>query len=90
MRGAGDLVAAIAQPVARVVDRVAHTNLAGCGGCKRRQEILNHAIPFNQQPPMDTNIMPGMQKQDETVLPDLSREGQGSSSDSETNQERQK
>lgn len=37
----GDIVAAVAQPVAKAIDRVAHTNLANCAGCKRRQEWLN-------------------------------------------------
>lgn len=37
----GDAVAAIAQPVAKAIDRVAHTNLANCAGCKRRQDWLN-------------------------------------------------
>lgn len=45
-RGAGDVVAAVAQPIARAIDRVAGTNIAGCGGCKKRQESLNKALPF--------------------------------------------
>jgi hypothetical protein len=43
--GLGDIVAAVAQPVAKVIDRVAHTNLANCAGCKRRQEWLNSLDP---------------------------------------------
>lgn len=38
---AGDLVAMAAQPIARMIDAVAHTNVAGCGGCKKRREKLN-------------------------------------------------
>lgn len=45
-KGAGDVVAAVAKPVAKVIDTVAGTNLAQCGGCKQRQEALNKAIPF--------------------------------------------
>lgn len=45
-RGAGDVVAAVAQPIARAIDRVAGTNISGCGGCKKRQESLNKALPF--------------------------------------------
>jgi len=40
-KGLGDMVASIAQPIARAIDRVAGTNVQGCGGCKRRQEALN-------------------------------------------------
>lgn len=46
-RGAGDVVAAVAQPIARVIDRVAGTRVAECGGCKKRHEALNRAIPFS-------------------------------------------
>lgn len=46
MRGAGDVVAAVAQPIARMIDAVAGTNVQGCGGCKKRQEALNKAMPF--------------------------------------------
>ena len=40
-RGLGDLVAAVAQPIARAIDAAAGTKLAECGGCKRRREALN-------------------------------------------------
>ena len=46
--GLGDVVAAIAQPIARTIDAVAGTNVAGCGGCAQRQEALNKAVPFNR------------------------------------------
>jgi len=39
--GLGDLVAAVAQPVARLIDAVAGTNLKGCGGCAKRRQKLN-------------------------------------------------
>lgn len=48
-KGLGDVVAAVAQPVAHVIDAVAGTNVAGCGGCKRRQEALNAAVPFSSK-----------------------------------------
>lgn len=43
---AGDVVALVAQPIARAIDAVAasvgvKTNVAGCGGCKKRREKLN-------------------------------------------------
>lgn len=39
--GLGDIVRAIAQPIAKAIDSVAHTNIQNCGGCKKRREILN-------------------------------------------------
>lgn len=46
MRGLGDAVAKVAQPIAGAIDAVAGTHLKGCGGCKKRQEKLNKLIPF--------------------------------------------
>ena len=40
-RGLGDVVASVAQPIARTIDRLFGTNVAGCGGCSKRQEQLN-------------------------------------------------
>jgi hypothetical protein len=40
-KGLGDLVASVAQPIAKAIDRVAGTNIQHCGGCKRRQAALN-------------------------------------------------
>jgi hypothetical protein len=48
--GLGDLVASVAQPIARAIDRVAGTNVAGCGGCKDRQGKLNAAVPDISHP----------------------------------------
>jgi len=42
--GLGDAVAMVAQPIARAIDRVAGTNIQGCGGCKQRQEMLNRLV----------------------------------------------
>lgn len=44
--GLGDIVAAVAQPVAGAIDAVAaavgvKTNVKGCGGCKKRRDRLN-------------------------------------------------
>lgn len=46
LRGLGDAVAVVAQPIARGIDKVFGTNVQGCGGCKKRQEYLNKAVPF--------------------------------------------
>lgn len=48
MRGLGDAVAVVAQPIARTIDRVVGTHIEGCGGCKKRQEKLNKLVPFNK------------------------------------------
>ena len=48
--GLGDAVAAVAQPIAGAIDRVAGTKLKGCGGCKGRRRALNRAVP-NLIPP---------------------------------------
>jgi len=45
-RGAGDLVARIAEPVAKVSDAVFKTNLKGCSSCQKRRDRLNQMIPF--------------------------------------------
>lgn len=46
-RGLGDIVHAVANPVAKVVDRVAGTNLQGCESCAKRREALNRALSFH-------------------------------------------
>jgi hypothetical protein len=43
MRGLGDLVAKIADPIANVIG----LNKATCG-CQKRQDWLNQAVPFGQ------------------------------------------
>ena len=45
-RGVGDLVAAVAQPIAGAIDNVFGTNLKNCGGCATRREALNKALPL--------------------------------------------
>lgn len=45
--GLGDIVHKVAQPIAKVVDRLAGTNIQGCGACQRRKEYLNEKFPSN-------------------------------------------
>jgi hypothetical protein len=40
-RGVGDMIHGIAQPLARLADSLTGSNLAGCGGCFKRQHELN-------------------------------------------------
>ena len=43
--GLGDAVAAVAQPIAKAIDRVFNTKVQECGGCKQRQATLNAIMP---------------------------------------------
>jgi hypothetical protein len=43
--GLGDLVAKVAQPIARAIDAVAGTDLANCTGCAQRKAALNKIVP---------------------------------------------
>ena len=46
MRGAGDLVHAIAQPVAEWIDSKTGSRLSECQGCPKRRVWLNRVLPF--------------------------------------------
>ena len=46
IRGAGDLIHALAHPVAVAIDAVAGTDLKNCGACETRREKLNRKIPL--------------------------------------------
>jgi hypothetical protein len=45
-KGAGDVVQAIAKPIAKVIDAIVGTNLKTCSACERRRKALNRAMPF--------------------------------------------
>jgi hypothetical protein len=40
-RGLGDLVATVANPIARASDALFGTHLVGCGSCAKRRAALN-------------------------------------------------
>lgn len=46
VRGLGDIVSKVAQPIARVIDKVAGTDIEHCGGCAKRRDALNNAFPL--------------------------------------------
>lgn len=46
IRGAGDLVASIAQPIAGAIDKVFKTKVKSCSACAKRKEMLNQLLPF--------------------------------------------
>lgn len=51
-RGLGDVVERVAKPVARLIDRVAGTDIEHCTGCAARREMLNRAVPFEHAAPV--------------------------------------
>ena len=48
--GLGDLVAKVAQPIAKAIDTVAGTKLATCPPCSQRQAKLNALMPNVSKP----------------------------------------
>lgn len=50
IRGLGDIVAIFAKPIAKIIDAVAGTKIANCGGCGRRQAKLNKTFPMKIKP----------------------------------------
>lgn len=49
IKGAGDLVALVAQPIAGAIDKVFKTKVKTCAACAKRKEMLNHLVPFGQK-----------------------------------------
>lgn len=47
LKGLGDIVHSIAQPIAKTIDMTFGTNIQGCGGCKRRRKKLNEMLPIS-------------------------------------------
>lgn len=45
--GLGDVVAAVAQPIARTLDRAVGTRIEHCGSCAKRRATLNRMVPFS-------------------------------------------
>ncbi len=43
----GDKIAVVAQPIAKGVDNIFGTNIAGCGGCKKMQQNLNAGMSIS-------------------------------------------
>jgi hypothetical protein len=48
IRGAGDLVAMVLQPGARLLDLMLGTALADCDDCKARRQAINKLLPFRR------------------------------------------
>ena len=43
--GLGDRIESIVQPIAKVIDKIAGTNIQGCGACQERKKYLNKKFP---------------------------------------------
>ncbi len=50
IKGLGDVVEKLADPIARLSDRVFKTKIKGCSACAKRKEMLNHLVPWGQKP----------------------------------------
>ncbi len=48
--GLGDVVAGIANPIARASDAIFGTKISGCGGCAKRRAALNALVPDISKP----------------------------------------
>lgn len=48
--GLGDAVAVVAQPIARMVDKLTGSKLATCTPCSLRHSFLNRLVPEVRQP----------------------------------------
>jgi hypothetical protein len=48
IRGAGDLVARVLHPGARLIDLMLGTTLQDCADCKARRQALNERLPFRR------------------------------------------
>ncbi len=49
--GLGDVVARVAKPIARAIDRMFKTHLADCQRCDERRRWLNDKFPIIQESP---------------------------------------
>lgn len=47
-RGLGDVVHAVAHPIAVVADKLLKTDLQNCPGCAKRRVDLNEKVPFQE------------------------------------------
>lgn len=49
--GLGDVVHTLAQPVAKLIDAVAGTDIQHCSACGQRRKDLNAKVPFTPSNP---------------------------------------
>ena len=53
-RGLGDVVHAVAHPLAAAIDAIAKTDIQNCPGCAARRKMLNRKIPFKKRNSLTT------------------------------------
>jgi len=46
IRGLGDIVHVVLNPISKVIDNMTGSNLQGCDGCAQRQASLNTLVPL--------------------------------------------
>lgn len=46
IEGLGDLVHIVVSPIAKMIDVLAGTQIADCGGCAARRNAMNKAVPL--------------------------------------------
>jgi len=47
IKGLGDAVELLAQPIAKAIDAVFNTHVQGCSSCQKRKAELNELVPFD-------------------------------------------
>ena len=48
LKGLGDVIELLAEPIAKGLDAVFKTNIQGCGACQNRKDKLNEMVPFDK------------------------------------------
>jgi hypothetical protein len=48
LSGLGTKIERVAKPIARVIDKVAWTKIAGCKGCRKMKDRLNEGMSFHE------------------------------------------
>jgi hypothetical protein len=49
IKGLGDIVELIAEPIADLMDKHLNTKIKGCNSCKERKEFLNELVSFDNR-----------------------------------------
>jgi hypothetical protein len=49
IKGLGDAVEVLAQPIASAIDIVFNTSVKDCGSCQNRKQALNDWFPFKDE-----------------------------------------
>jgi len=61
-KGLGDMVHAVAQPIAKAIDALAGTRLSKCRACARRRQSLNRLTDFMRRRSQYLEVVKSTQK----------------------------